>query len=51
MYKPLMKCQVKIKTANSSYSYPGLFRSTWYAMMDAVKRMGEPCRVTVEVMK
>lgn len=47
----LMKCQVKIKTASSSYRYTGLFRSTWYALMDAAKRVSEPCCVTVEVVK
>lgn len=51
MHNPLMKCQVKVKTATGSYHYTGLFRSTWYAMMDAAKRIGEPCRVTVEVVK
>ena len=48
---PLMKCQIKIKTVNGSYHYTGLFRSTWYATMDAIKRIGYPCAVTVEVIK
>ena len=48
---PLMRCQVKIKTASSSYRYTGLYRSTWYALMDAAKRIGEPCCVTVELMQ
>lgn len=47
----LKRCQVKIKTAGHSYRYTGLFRSTFYALMDAAKRVSEPCCVTVEVLK
>jgi len=45
---PLLKYEICVKTASSRYRYIGLFRSSAYATMDAIKRVGEICSVTVK---
>lgn len=47
----MIRCSVKIRTTKALYQYAGIFESTWHAMMDAAKRVSEPCCVTVEVVK
>lgn len=46
---PLLKYEICVRTVNSRYRYIGLFRSSVYATMDAIKRVGEICSITVRV--
>ena len=49
--KPLLKCQITIRTTSCTVKSLGLFRSTAYAVMVVTGQMNEHCHVKVEVIK
>lgn len=46
----MIKCRVKVTTANGTYSYVGLFWSTASAVINAISNARELCSVSVRVM-
>jgi hypothetical protein len=45
---PLIQCRVKIKTADTTMIYVGLFRSTVDAVVEAARNVGDAhCSITV----
>lgn len=50
--KPALRCQISVRTAASSHTYSGIFRSTFDALIDALGRLeGVSAKVTVRAVR